>query len=85
MDIVHPGVDEDRTVLWCKSDAERDVSAACALCAARRDVVAAGGPLRNQHPSPAQIDVFEFVPDIEVRQLTESAPRQIYYPFTLHF
>ncbi len=84
MDILHPDVEKDRTVLWCKSDVERDVSAAHAVCATRDDA-AAGGPLRNQRLSPAQIDVSEFAPDIQVQLRTESAQRHIHYPFTLHF
>ena len=47
VDILHPGVEKDRTVLWCSSELERDVSAAHAVCTACDDA-AAGGSLRNQ-------------------------------------
>jgi hypothetical protein len=71
VDIQHPGVKNDRTVLWCSSELERDVSAAHAFCAAR-DGAAAGGHLCNQQPLPAQIDTFACVPDIQVWQLIKS-------------
>ena len=58
VEMQHPGVEKDVTVLWCKNEVERDVSAAAArpVCAAP-DVAAAGDGGRHQQPVPAQLDV----------------------------
>ena len=58
VEVLHPGFKSGLTVLWCKNEVERDVSAAAArpVCAAP-DVAAAGDGGRHQQPVPAQLDV----------------------------
>ena len=58
VEMQHPGVEKDVTVLWCKNEVERDVGAAAArpVCAAPH-VAAAGDGGRHQQPVPAQLDV----------------------------
>jgi hypothetical protein len=51
VEMLHPGVKGNMTVLWCKNDVKRDVSVICALSAVRDDV-AAGGARRNHQPLP---------------------------------
>ena len=58
VEILHPDVKGNMTVLWCKNTVKRDVSVLYALSAVLDDI-AAGGARRNQQPLPVQIDVFE--------------------------
>ncbi len=58
VEILHPDVKGNMTVLWCKNTVKRDVSVLDALSAVLDDI-AAGGARRNQQPLPVQIDVFE--------------------------
>ena len=60
VEMQHPGVEKDVTVLWCKNEVERDVGAAAArpVCAAPH-VAAAGDGGRHQQPVPAQLDVMQ--------------------------
>ena len=81
VEILHPDVKGNMTVLWCKNDVKRDVSVIYALSAVLDDI-AAGGARRNQQPLPAQIDVFELATQHSgnlVYQLTESAQRPSQY------
>jgi hypothetical protein len=81
VEILHPDVKGNITVLWCKNSVKRDVSVFYALSAVLDDI-AAGGARRNQQPLPAQIDVFELAtqhPGNLFHQLTESAQRHSQY------
>ena len=81
VEILHPDVKGNMTVLWCKNDVKRDVSIIYALSAVLDDI-AAGGARRNQQPLPAQIDVFELATQHSgnlVYQLTDSAQRHSQY------